>query len=232
MVSLVAFIATVYNRKRPNRLVINELRKARLIDVRDEVGDKVQITYSGKPVEILWQVNLEIFNEGVDAIKGAEISCSLPEGVNILEISLISSTGALPAETNISENKATIKLPYVNPYREHQHVIKLSINTDHEVGAIRFEGAGGGWSVRHAPLLTEKQESKVVLISVMALFGSAGISFILATLWGVTFREINLKTILVMLPVFIVAVVSVRKVVKGRYRKERFHLDNNSQGPV
>lgn len=233
LVSLIAFIMTIFNRRGPNRLVINELHKARLVNVHEEVDDKVQIIYSGEPVKILGQIEIEMFNEGIAAIKEAEITCSLPEDTKILDMFLISSTGNLPTEKHTNGNKATIKLPYVNSYREHHHVIKLLINVDGEVETIRFEGAGEGWSVRHIPLLTERQQAKLVITSLLVLFGSVGISFILTKLveklWGITYTGINLSSILLTLPAITGGVFSIYLPIGRLYRKERFRLNKNFQ---
>lgn len=181
------------------------------------------------------QIEIEMFNEGIAAIKEAEITCSLPEDTKILDMFLISSAGNLPAQKHTNGNKATIKLPYVNSYREHRHVIKLLINVDGEVETIRFEGAGEGWSVRHIPLLTERQQAKLVITSLLVLFGSVGISFVLTKLveklWGITYTGINLSSILLTLPAITGGVFSIYLPIGRLYRKERFRLNKNLQKP-
>lgn len=233
-VSLAALVVAVFNRKKPNRLVVNEVRKIKLANVKKQVGGKVKITYDSKPVEDLGQLEFEIFNEGTNTIKEPEISCFLSENTQILDTSIISSTGNFPSENHTDGHKTTIKFPYVNPYREHRHVIKLLINFNGQAEITRFEGTGEGWSVRHKPSWTSRQEQRAMIVGMASVFVSGVGSLLLTELaerfWGLSADTFNLFNLLLTSPMIITFIIFLTIIVRSVRPKERFRLNEDSNG--
>lgn len=113
------------------------------------------MTFEGKAINSLGQIDLEVFNEGSEVIQNPTFVIALPKTSEILEVLLTPQDGG-PTRT-FEKNNATISIQYFNPVREHSHVLSVSILVDGETAPIKVIGAGEGWSIRHVQLPSKEQ---------------------------------------------------------------------------
>jgi hypothetical protein len=152
IVSLFGLIVTIVRRTRPGKLVFAEIDKTSLIDINSRIRDRIRVTYNEQPIARLGHVRAEIFNEGSETIHNAVLELKMAEEVRILEITVVSSDGS-SVECKHDGHRATISVGYINPFRDHQHTLLLSMLVDGEIPKIEVGGGGDGWSLRR---VTEK----------------------------------------------------------------------------
>jgi hypothetical protein len=197
--SVVAISTLVYvlgSRNKPKRIVVREVSNGSVVRIWPSVRDKIAISFLGRLVQNLGQVDLEIFNEGSEVIEKPGIEISLQSGSMILDLFL--SPPDPQAQIQVGTNKFVLVLPYLNPHREHKQIVKVSILLDGNADQVVVNGDGVGWSTRHVPLLNARQSRWFFWLSI-GLSLSAGIYISVISL---TARHLSLtKELLLGLPI-------------------------------
>jgi hypothetical protein len=187
---------TWYNRIRPPKVVIHELRRTRLLDIAPSRRENLHISYTdesgiGHTVKYLEQTEFAVYNTGtVDINEGIELSILYKSDAQIkqqdpmtekktaplfIDKILFSQDGCssipiLGADGSIREGDHVF-LPYLNSYVNHQHyVIAYSIAG----GTLNFrlgKSVGKGWSAQLITLEAYNERRATVrnLIRYMAL---------------------------------------------------------------
>lgn len=158
LAAIVATITLIYillTRKKPKKIIVRDIYESSLVRIWPSVKKKISLTFEGKTIDTLGQVDLEIFNEGSEVIKNPTFMIVFPKTSRVLDVLLRPQDGKPTRE--IKNNNVTISIDYLNPMREHNHVLFVSFLVDGATAPIKAEGTGEGWSMRHVPLLTEKQ---------------------------------------------------------------------------
>jgi hypothetical protein len=110
----------------------------------------------------------------------------------------------------VKNNKATIKIPYLNSYREHGQILKISIIVDGDVQHLKVEGGGEDWSVRHTPVLNKQIRARfntfLILNGVLGLISGIYI-FLLKKQFNIEPFEINMRTLLLYSPFLLLFVL-------------------------
>ena len=160
--SAVAAVSTlVYvlrSRKKPKRIVVRETKNTTLVTIWPSVRGNIELFYSGRKINNLAQVNVDIFNEGSEVIQRPTLTVVLPVGCSVLAAVLEPEEEGM--NHKIDQNKVTVLLPYLNPVSEHKHIWKLSILADGDTAKVTVSGGGEGWSVQHTTLPTAEQIAK------------------------------------------------------------------------
>jgi|SRR5579864_5692292 len=157
-----ALVATVtvgfllYSRKRPNRIVIREIRNTSVVRIRPSVRNKIKMTFDDKPIETLGQIEGEIVNDGSGVITTPKFVFTLAEDSIVLDALITPQDFGATAE--IDRNTVTIALPYLNPVREDKQIVRLSLLVDGTTENIKTTGGGEGWSVWYLPVSNPKRE--------------------------------------------------------------------------
>jgi hypothetical protein len=171
VIAIISCLLVLRSRKKPSRLVFSELKNTSLVTIWPSVRDQIKISFAGKDVTALSQIDAEIFNEGSDVIQRPIFTVMLPQKTVVL--GALVTPEDIKAEAKIEGNKVIIDFPYLNPVREHGQVVKLSILADGDTEQIVATGMGEGWSVRQQHLPTSKQRFFAGLVSaaIFLLFG-------------------------------------------------------------
>lgn len=155
LVAIITCSFVLWTRKKPNKIIIQDITQTSLVRVWPSVKSKISLTFDGQPITSLGQVDLEVSNEGSEVIKDPLFVIALPKSSNVLDVLLSpQSTGATKS---IENNTVTISIPHLNPIREHGQLLFVSILVDGKTGPLKVTGTGEGWSTRHLSLPTEKE---------------------------------------------------------------------------
>jgi hypothetical protein len=126
----------------------------------------------------------------------------------------------LEAQTKIDRNTVTINLPYLNPVHEHGQIVKLSLLVDGETKNIKVVGGGEGWSVRHLPMLGQKQDLYWSLYGIICCLLALGMARwygqYLERKFGIPMDEVSWRSFAASSPVFILLALGFA-VPFGRY---------------
>jgi hypothetical protein len=129
-------------------VVIREVRNSSLLHVPRGIRDRISITFDESRISEVGQIEAEIFNGGSETIQNPRFTLTLPEGAKILDALLTPNEGA-PASV-IGENFVEVRVNYLNPVREHNHRLTLSLLVDGDTAPVKATGSGEGWSVRYS----------------------------------------------------------------------------------
>lgn len=207
IVSLLAVIISYVGRKRPNRIVIREVLRSTLGNFMGEFKKDIQILVDGKRVFQLGQIDVEIYSEGSTPVTAPVITLTVPAHSKILDVAVEAQDDCL-ATSEIVNNKGIIKIPFLNPVREHGHFLKASIIVDGNMDNVEVTGSGVGWSVRHLrTIATDEVVSRMFLFLLGSIFlvfiGDLYYKFI-ESRFSVNPAEWSLKSLLYALPFLLV----------------------------
>jgi hypothetical protein len=214
IVSLCGFVVTLARRRRPNRLVFAEIDRTSLIDINAKVRDRITVTYDQKPIARLGHVRAEIFNSGSATIHHAVISLTVAEPVRILEVATVSSAEGCCIASKIAEQKATITVDYVNPYRDHKQTLLVSLLVDGDLPKLEVSGGGAGWSLRQIPPSPTARSKAIAAFGFAALLGLwflviNGVSVYLQERYGISPEEKSIRTLLINFTAALIVVASM-----------------------
>lgn len=224
-VAAITCVVLLWTRKKPNRIVIREKINTSLISIRKAFIEKIKVTYEDRNIRSLGQVALSVYNEGSDVIRCPTFTLNFPEGSTVLEIWID------PEEVNdvfaIQDNKAIIKLRYLNPIRDHKQNVILLFAIDGKTNPVTANGSGEGWSVKYIPLPTAKQNTTQMIIVFLIL---ALISYIygrcIEKVYGIPIEEISGRAIIAYLPFMLASIASI--VLINKWLKQRIQFGQTS----
>jgi hypothetical protein len=222
IIAIVTCFVLLTTRKRPNRLVVRELRSSSLVRVWPTVRNQIKMTFNEQPVSTLAQADAEIFNEGSDVIDRPTFTLSLATGSKVLGAIVVPAE--FGAQVDIEGSTVTITLPYLNPAREHGQLLKLSVLADGDTDQIIVSGNGKGWSVRHSALPSRK-ELIVWDAAQLAFFVIGGGALFAYGRYveretGISMNEVSWRAFIADLPVFILlGLLFVGFIVAKRWRR-------------
>lgn len=134
---------------------------------------RLKMQWDDRPVKDVRLVSYKILNEGSETINSAEFILTLPSGTTILQAAVASEDHRAKCETR--ENEVRVCLPYVNPFREHEHSYELYLMTDGKFQQAEVRGSGEGWSLRYSTVNDPRDRRRLFLTIgiVGAVFGLA-----------------------------------------------------------
>ncbi len=146
---IVAIVRDIRRKRRPSIITVTETDRTSLVRVRPMVGERIEVTFDGAKIANLGLVEIEMVNNGEKVIRGAHIALRFSESTKPLEARRLSEQNDADLSSEMTgPNEVTVSIPYLNPYREHQHVARLQIIVDGEPKLIGLRGDGEGWSAR------------------------------------------------------------------------------------
>lgn len=165
IVGLLAKIITAYLQKRkPSIIEVQKEKETSLISVSPEARKRLQISYSEpysqkKPrlIDELQQITLRVVNKGEQPIQNIEIGIVLentdPDDFldKIVEDPLWDNRDS-KCELHYTPDgdlEIWICTSFINPYREHNDVIRVQIYSSKEINIKTVVGGGLGWSAKY-----------------------------------------------------------------------------------
>lgn len=151
LIATISLLVVLRSRKKPRRIVVKELRNSSVVTIDESIRTRVAVKFDDKPVNSLAQVEIEMFNEGSEAIKEAPVKLTFPNGCRLLNASLS------PAQANhrikfADPHTIEMYLSHLNSFAQHKEVISVSVLADGKTTPIIAEGSGVDWSVRRTTL--------------------------------------------------------------------------------
>lgn len=147
-----AFVVSVKRRKRPGRIVIRDVERSSLVRVRSSVLSRISVEFDGHPVANLGQLDFLLSNDGSTVIREARITVEFPSSTSVLEAAQLPDDSDVRIECTLAASDVSVRIPYLNPYRDHSHAIRMSLIVDGVDQEATIRGSGEGWSVRHLKL--------------------------------------------------------------------------------
>lgn len=202
VVATATLIFVLFTRKRPRRLVVREITSNSLVNIQNHVKRRIRVLFDGNPVKDLSQLDLDLFNQGSEPIVQAIIRISLPSGSKILhaEVNPPLDSGSV----ELSDSTVVIRLPHINPHRDHAENRRISILADGKAEPISVSGSGEGWSVKHLPLPTKRQVlvGLVIIVACFVILAGLAVAYIAfaESAFGITRNEMSVRALVASLP--------------------------------
>ncbi len=143
---------------------MRELPSASFVHVDPSMRNRITTLFNGRPINALTATFFELYNEGSEHIQNATVTVTLPVETIVLQATVL-PRDCEPRCDFGSDNRVTVSLPYVNPFREHKQLLRLFVLADGETRHAKINGSGEGWSVRYVPLPGPKQIRKSYMIT-------------------------------------------------------------------
>ena len=212
LIAVVTCIFVLWTRKKAQRIVVREIANSSLIRIWPGVRQKIKMTFEDRPIRTLGQIDANIFNEGSNVIQNPTFKLILPEESTILD-TLVTPVD-LGVKRTIHSNTVTITFPYLNPIREHKHLVELSMLVDGRTEPIYVTGSGEGWSVKHLSLATQREKRYISFFVVCILFSYLyGLS--VEKMFGIGMSEVSWRAFLSSLPLVIILVVGLVWIIRS-----------------
>jgi len=228
IVSLIGLLV-IFAKKKAQRLVYKEIRTTSLVRIKETVREKIAVSFNNEPVENLAQIETEIYNEGTRVIKDILLTFKYPKGTKVLDVPSEVTPDDMKVEKVIEGRQVQVKIPYLNPLRQHKHKVRLATVVDGKVENIKVTGGGEGWSIRRIMLPSARRLTfRLGVISVL-WFAFLVLSFpysriIVQGVFGIDPMEISVRAFLAFLPfifaIFAVFVWGVRSIFLKMPRKK------------
>lgn len=211
-------------RKRPRRIVVRELPSASFVHVEPSLRHRITTAFDGHPINTLMVAAFELYNEGSEHIQNAALTVILPAGTVVLQATVLPRDCGPKCEVG-GDNRVTLSLPYVNPFREHKQLFRLFVLADGETRHAKITGSGEGWSVRYSPLPDPRRMGRIHLIPGAAGMVTGAVStlylFYLARVLRIDKPiAFSLKALLASVPIlglFVVALWISNRITKGMW---------------
>lgn len=210
IIALIGLLLSLLHRKRPNKLVCKEVARISLIKIRKEVRDMINVSFNKTPVKNLALVEMDIFNKGSEVIRDILLTVKFSENTKVLGNSFKFFPENLAVTTDsIESNRVKIKIPFLNPFHLHKHIIRLNMLCDGDIEKFKVIGSGEGWSVQSLRFPSKKELEKRLWKTAAALF----IELLLAWFvyipfierhWGISSSEYSLRAFLAGLPLILI----------------------------
>ena len=207
--SLIGLLYTYLVRKRPNKLVCKEVSRTSLVKIREEVRDKIDVSFNNNPVKNLAQVEMDIFNKGSEVIKNILLTVKFSKNTRVLATSFeVVPENLAVTMDSIKSNQVKIKITFLNPIRPHKHRIKVNIVCDGDIEKYKVIGSGEGWSVQSLRFPSKKELKKRHLKTMAALFIEL-LAFLIyipfvERHWGISSSEYSLRAFLAYFPFILI----------------------------
>jgi len=155
----------------------------------------------------------EVFNPGFDVISDVIITLSLPAPSRIIDVAAVSSLDQCQLSTTVEADKATVSVPFLNPYRGHQHTLVIAVTYDGDPKELRITGSGSGWSLRRVGIRGTPVRQWFVIFPILAMLGLVGLAKWyggwLAKRYGIGENELSLRALVAALPFIFLLVVFI-----------------------
>jgi hypothetical protein len=176
IIAIMSLLLVLRTKRRPRKIVIRELSRSSLMRIWPSVRQKIKVTFGGDPIKTLGQIDVEIFNDGSEFIEQPELNFVLPEQTKILDYH--TDPEEANAQCQVTTNRLSVRLPHLNPVREHSQIVSLSVLVDGPTAPLKITGGSAGWSIRHRSLPTAKRRSWNLIAEVATLLAFLPLMFL------------------------------------------------------
>jgi hypothetical protein len=147
-------IARYFTRKRPSLIQVEKKFQGQLISIDDQVKDKLQVIYDGKPITQLYEAIFTINNTGDEPIQDIEITFHFEgfEEHDFLEAVLTNPEEIQEIKVNPLGSDCdsfTIGLPFLNPRRKYEDYLGVTLYAPKPLTVKALTGKGVGWGTKY-----------------------------------------------------------------------------------
>jgi hypothetical protein len=207
LLTLVTWGIAFARRKRASRITVVQIERASLVRRRSAYSDLIDVTFAGDPVNNLGETQILVTNEGSEVIRNIVLTMSFPTTTKVLHAIPHSTTDEeTPAgwQLETADHELTLRLPYLNPFKEHKHGCRLSLFVDGFANGMTVSGGGAGWSVSYLPALSPKQELRNARATLWFAVGASALGVVYAMLmprlFNISPNEVSLRSLLLSTP--------------------------------
>lgn len=162
-------------RKRPSIIRVEKKYEARLVNIDDEVKEKLKVTYEGRPIEELYQAIFTVNNRGDEPIKDIDITFHLKgfDQNDFLSPALTDSeTAWLLSICRMGPDlRSTFHLSFLNPRKSHKDYLALTLYARKPLEVTGVTGKGFGWSTEYFDRVKYFDRIARVIIKATSPFG-------------------------------------------------------------
>jgi hypothetical protein len=149
-------IAQRLRRKKPSIIRVQKEFETKLVDIDSKVRDKLEILYNGRHIDGFHQAVFTVNNMGEEPVEDVVISFHLEsfEDVDFMEAVLTNpeEIQELEIESFGSETDLgifTIQLPFLNPRREYEDYLGVTLYAPKPLSVKAVTGKGYGWGTKY-----------------------------------------------------------------------------------
>ena len=195
---------TIFSRKRPSVVEINELENISLVHIRPSLKKLLKVSFKNKDVNNLAQIKLVIYNKGSEVAKDIELVVRFKNDTKILYSELYNKSLSIGIKSIIKQNMLIIKLPFINSLKEHHQKILLTIVVDGD-SIFKVDGMGYNWSSKVNYLESFKYRIKFMtwLMFVIIPYEFIYYKIVAEPQLYLDPNEISLRALVISLPLFI-----------------------------
>lgn len=212
--SVVALIIWWLNRKRPSKVLVQELDVTSLVRIAKTVSPRIITTLDGKPVAQLSQMELSISNETADTIKQIVLSFEFRESTEVLECEL----STRDATQSIKErNRLQIDIPFLNSRRHHGERVVAQIICDGSVRDCKISGRGEGWSAIHRTVQDRWLRRNIFDGAMLTLSAIVGVAYmgVASAIFGIDTNETDWRTYFAVVPPILLILIAGWFIIKS-----------------
>ena len=160
--AIVAIFLYRRTKKKPQRILCEELQRTSLVWVGEEASELTRIIFGETEVKHLSIAKLKLVNVGSETISNPEICFRTNPEAEVLELRyriqprrtdtsrhihrIISGNDSVDSAQG--KNEVKLQLDYLNPYAPHQEEVLADLICDGEISRLDVFGSGAGWSVK------------------------------------------------------------------------------------
>lgn len=176
-------------KKHPSIIRITKRFQSSLVSIDDDVKDKLKITYNGKGVAELYQAIFTVENTGEEPIKDIEINFYFDgfQETDFLEAVLTNAESIQTIEVEGPDtdlNNFTIQIPFLNPRKEYEDYLGITIYAPRTIFVKAVTGKGYGWSTKYVDRVEYVDQMLKVLAD-----GASPVGFIVARIADLIVRR-------------------------------------------
>lgn len=204
-VAAFSLLFVVITRKKPRRLVMRELGSSSLVNIQRHVRKRILVLFDDAQVANLSQIDIEMFNQGTEAISNPIVRIELPAKTKVINVAIDPPMES--ADVQIFGSAVVVKLPYINAYKDHGEIRVLSVLADGAAEPIIVRGNGEGWSVRHLPLPSKIAVRRQLRFMTVSMFPIVALMIFYLTFavstFGLSENGFNVRALLALLPILV-----------------------------
>lgn len=134
-------------RKKPKIVFCKEIN-TKSLTLFEEDEKRLKIYFDKKPIDKPFNLLLALYNKGTEVIKDIKLTFQFASKTKVIDASFEDIESEEKLNKKIIGNQIVLNIPFLNPIRPHNHMIRADILCDGDTDGYKVTGSGVGWSVK------------------------------------------------------------------------------------
>ena len=143
-------------RKKPKIVFCKEIN-TKSLTLFEEDEKRLKIYFDKKPIDKPFNLLLALYNKGTEVIEDIKLTFKFASKTKVIDASFEDIESEEKLNKKIIGNQIVLNIPFLNPIRPHNHMIRADILCDGDTDGYKITGSGEGWSLRTIRLPSKKQ---------------------------------------------------------------------------